>query len=462
LAGLRSYGMTLAGGRAMLNRRSLLKATAGLAVSALCPITGLAQSGRSITEFGVSPETENSQSRAFATALHRASFDNVPLHLPPGRYHVGQIALPRNLHLTGIAGMSELVFTGGSYLADGRDMQRLTLDGVTFDGAQLPFDDPSGALLNLDGVKQLSVTNCTIRDSSAGGLYLKRAAGRVSGNSIVQIGDVGIFSRDAEGLDIDDNRVSHCGNGGILVHRSSPGSDGSRVNGNRVSHIRADLGGTGPFGNGINVYRAGDVAIEGNHVSDCAFSAIRSNGGSNLSVAGNHCLRSGETAIYSEFSFEGAVISDNIVDGAANGISIVNFNEGGRLATCSGNLVRNLSLDGPYQPGDPGFGLGITVEADCAVSGNVIEGAPRFGMLLGWGPFLRNVSATGNVIRRAGTGIAVSVVEGAGKAVIGGNVISDTKDGAIRGYRWAEAVTDDLIGQPTPAPHLVLSGNSAG
>lgn len=153
---------------------------------------------------------------------------------------------------------------------------------------------------------------------------------------------------------------------------------------------------------------------------------------------------------------------DNIVDGAANGISIVNFNEGGRLATCSGNLVRNLSLDGPYPPGDPGFGLGITVEADCAVSGNVIEDAPRFGMLLGWGPFLRNVSATGNVIRRAGTGIAVSMVEGVGKAVIADNVISETQDGAIRGYRWAEAVTEELVSKTSPAPHLTLSGNAAG
>ncbi len=76
------------------------------------------------------------------------------------------------------------------------------------------------------------------------------------------------------------------------------------------------------------------------------------------------CSRSGETAIYAEFAFEGAVVSGNIVDGAANGISIVNFDKGGRMAVCSGNVVRNLSTEGPYPADAPGFGVGITVEAD--------------------------------------------------------------------------------------------------
>ena len=65
-------------------------------------------------------------------------------------------------------------------------------------------------------------------------------------------------------------------------------------------------------------------------------------------------------------------------------------------------------------------------------------------MQIGWGEFMRNVVATGNVIRKAGTGIAVTVVEGAGSAVISDNVIDSVRDGAIVGYRWAEPVTGDL------------------
>src|SRR5690606_37354479 len=160
-------------------------------------------------------------------------------------------------------------------------------------------------------------------------------------------------------------------------------------------------------GNGINVFRAAGVVISGNRIADCAFSAIRSNTGSNVLIDGNSCLRSGEVGIYSEFAFQGAVISSNLVDGATTGISIANFLEGGRLAVCSGNLIRNLSAVGPYPPQISGFGIGIAAEADTTVTGNVIEGAPRFGLLLGWGPYLRDVIAMQNVIRDSGTGIGV-------------------------------------------------------
>jgi len=201
------------------------------------------------------------------------------------------------------------------------------------------------------------------------------------------------------------------------------------------------------------------VIVSDNQISDCAFSAIRCNSGSNVQISGNNCARSGETAIYSEFAFEGAVIANNIVDGAANGVSVVNFNEGGRMSAITGNLVRNLSATGPYPADAPGFGVGVTVEADATVSGNVIEGAPLYGMHLGWGPYLRNVVATGNVIRDAGEGIAVSVVEGVGPVVISDNIIDRVKRGGVVGHRWSDAVTGDLAVKGSDLPGLTVERN---
>ena len=222
-------------------------------------------------------------------------------------------------------------------------------------------------------------------------------------------------------------------------------------------------GGTGQNGNGINVFRADKVVVSGNIVSDCAFSAIRANSASNLQIAGNTCSRSGETALYAEFAFEGAVISNNIVDGAANGISIVNFDQGGRAAVCSGNLVRNLSTTGPYPADAPGFGVGISVEADTSVTGNMVDNAPLYGIKIGWGPYMRNVVATGNVIRAAPTGIAVTVVDGAGPAVISDNVISGASEGAVVGYRWTEAVTGDMASEGSSGyAHLTVERNHVG
>ena len=73
-------------------------------------------------------------------------------------------------------------------------------------------------------------------------------------------------------------------------------------------------------------------------------------------------------------------------------------------------------------------------------------------MLLGWGPFLRDVTATGNIIRRTPVGVAVSVVEGAGSAMISDNLISGAVDGAIVGTRWAEIVSRDLAEAPQGSP----------
>jgi uncharacterized secreted repeat protein (TIGR03808 family) len=105
--------------------------------------------------------------------------------------------------------------------------------------------------------------------------------------------------------------------------------------------------------------------------------------------------------------------------------------------------VRNLTLKGPYEH-EVGFGIGIAAEADTLVSANIIEGAPRRGMQLGWGPYLRNLVVTGNIIRKASIGCAVSVAEGAGTAVITDNVFQETPGGAVLGFEWDRMVSGEL------------------
>ena len=55
----------------------------------------------------------------------------------------------------------------------------------------------------------------------------------------------------------------------------------------------------------------------------------------------------------------------------------------------------------------------------------MVENAPNAGIMLGWGRYLRDVAATGNVVRKADIGIAVSVAPGAGTALIANNMIAD-------------------------------------
>ena len=65
----------------------------------------------------------------------------------------------------------------------------------------------------------------------------------------------------------------------------------------------------------------------------------------------------------------------------------------------------------------------------------------------------------GNVVRTSGVGIAVSVASGAGTAVIAGNLIAGATRGAIVGMDFAQAVTGDLIKEPTRFANLQISGN---
>ncbi|MBX3529256.1 MAG: TIGR03808 family TAT-translocated repetitive protein [Rhizobiaceae bacterium] len=452
----------------VLSRRGF--ATAGLAATGAVVAGPVAAQGVSFGELrggldaaaeGVRPDASGDQSGAFRRLLAKASDGNHPILLGPGAYFFADIELPARTRLSGVAGATRILMTGGS-LFSARGAERVELRGLVLDGVGRPLGGGRRALLDIAGVSELDVVDCRFENSGGIAIALDTVSGRIERCAISGAADTAIYAVDSRGLAIAGNAVADCGNGGILVHRRQPGEDRTLVSGNRIERIRADNGGTGQWGNGINVFRAGGVVVSGNIISDCAFSAIRSNGGSNVQISGNQCLRSGETGLYSEFIFEGALIANNVVDGAANGISAVNFNEGGRLAVISGNLVRNLSTTGPYPADAPGFGVGITVEADTVASGNVVENAPLYGMHLGWGPYLRNVVATGNMIRNSAEGIAVTVVEGAGSAVISDNIISGAQRGAIVGHRWKEAASGDLAAAGAARfKHLSISGNLA-
>ncbi|WP_438749623.1 TIGR03808 family TAT-translocated repetitive protein [Pararhizobium sp. O133] len=454
----------------MYTRRLLLSSIASLGICAttsrvamaakLKPQTDGLRGTIDISGYDVIPNGVSDQSQAMNRLFIDAAERGLPVFLPAGDYLVSGITLPDTLWLSGVPGRTRLIHAGGGRFMAGEALAKLTLSDLVLDGGGKSLDEEVGGLLNLRAVKDLTISNCTITGSAKHGINAEHCGGRIDENSISGAASSGIYAVESERLAVTGNTVFDCGNGGILVHRWQAGEDGTLVSGNRVYRITATDGGTGENGNGINVFRAGGVMVTGNHISDCAFSAIRANSASNVHIANNQCLRSGETAIYSEFGFQGAIVSGNLIDGAANGIIICNFNEGGRLAAVNDNIVRNLHVDGPYIHDGAGFGFGIAVEADTVVTGNIIENAPKWGLMLGWGPYMRDVVATGNLVRGAGGGCYVTVVEGAGTALIANNLFQDVKDGGILGYRWNDKTTGDLMTSGAGAfAHLTLSNN---
>jgi uncharacterized secreted repeat protein (TIGR03808 family) len=415
--------------------------------------------GFDAAEAGILPGAEDDQSLKLQALIDRAAAVGQPVFLPAGTYEIANLELRDGSRLSGVPGLTRIVYRGGGHLMAGQDIRRVSLSGLTFDGANRWLADYAEGLLSFRSVDEVMIDSCEIVGSRKCGVYLARCGGRVEGTRVSGAADAGIWSIEGKAFTIRNNQIADCGNGGILVHRWTKGEDGTIITGNRVARIAATSGGTGQYGNGINVFRADNVLVAQNHVSDCAFSAIRANSASNITISGNQAFRSGETALYAEFEFEAALITDNLIDGAAIGISVANFDQGGRLSTVSNNIVRGIVNKGPYEPIVSGFGFGISVEADTLVSGNLVEGAETAAIAIGWGPYLRNVIVSDNILRGSPEGMRVSVVEGSGRAVMRDNIIEGPPGGSILGYRWNDRVTEELADGSTSFEHLSLSDN---
>ncbi len=446
-----------------LARRDLMLGSAGLG---LALAAGSARAGtqpqdvatvsKPMSSFGLVPGSGKlDQSASLQMAIEQAVFSSTPLFIPAGTYTTGTLRLKSGLKIIGVPGQTVLRLLNGDSLLKAKGADGIQLSGLTLDGthANLSAD---GALLSAVNVTRLDISDCRFLNSPQNGVSLRGCQGRFSQNEIGDIRAAGFFSNDAKGLEVSHNWVRNCGDNGIQIWRSEPGEDGSLVLANRVEKISAKSGGSGQNGNGINVFRAGSVLVSGNRISDCTYSAIRDNSGGNCQIIGNSCSRFGETAIFVEFAFDGAVVSQNVIDTAALGISVTNFNDGGHLAVVQGNLVRNIS----YRKDGEARGIGIAVEADCAVTGNVIDTVAAYGITLGWLQYLRDITATGNLVRNCGIGIGVSVNPKAGKALIADNMISGSKNGAIRAMNGDQAIGEDLaVAGAKPYANVAVASN---
>lgn len=451
-----------------LNRRHLIGASsAGIAGALAMPVDAARAApltsalGRDATQYGVRPGSSEDQTRALQRAIDEAARAQMPLALPPGVYRIGLLRLPNGAQLIGVRGATKLVFTGGTSAIQSDGSDSIGLTGITFDGSSVPLPTRRG-LIHILGGRNVRITDCEITSSGGSGIWLEQVAGEISGNIFTNIAVTAVVSFDARGLSVCRNTITDTNDNGIEILRTASGDDGTLVTDNRIEDIKAGPGGSGQYGNAINAFRAGNVIVRGNRIKNCDYSAVRGNSASNIHITGNSVSDVREVALYSEFAFEAAVIANNTVDGAAVGVSVCNFNEGGRIAVVQGNIIRNLIPKRPIGTApDDDAGIGIYIEADSSVTGNVIENAPSYGIVAGWGKYLRDVAITGNVIRKALAGVGVSVVPGAGTALVNNNMISETPRGAVVGLDHARPVTADLSADGAQRFAQVVVGGNA-
>jgi uncharacterized secreted repeat protein (TIGR03808 family) len=441
-----------------LNRRAMLLGSMGLLVT-----PALAQSPAGLTisagDLGLSAEGGD-QSAALQRGVDEAARRRLPLQLPPGRFAVTGVALPDQAILVGSGvGVTSLVGQGVGPILSARGAANLSLSGFGLAGGG-PLEDRSG-LLALTECTDISLSQLGVVGAAANGLFLDGCSGLIDALVLTGCQTSAVFAVNSRGLIIRNCRIRDCGNSGIRIWRDSEGQDGSIVSGNIIETIAARGGGNGQNGNGISLYRADGVVVSDNVLSDCAFTAIRLNSTRNCIVSGNLCSGSGEVAIFSEFGFSGSIIADNIIDRAATGIAVSNLDSGGRLATVSGNIVRNIAPRSLVNPDT--VPIGIHVEADTIVSGNIVEAVPGAGIVAGFGPFLRNVVVSDNTVSDIDIGIGVSVVTQGpiGAVHVADNLVAGARTAAFAGLAWRDIVTTDLVGDAGRYAHVSLSGNRA-
>src|SRR6266850_3602786 len=308
-----------------VNRRHFIAASAAgaLAMSADAargaPLTSAL--GRDATQYGVRPGSPDDQTKVLQRAIDEAARARVPLALPPGVYRTGMLRLQNGTQLVGVRGATRLVFTGGASMLQGEGAGHIGLTNITLDGGNIKLPDRRG-LVHCLGGRDIRITDCEITGSGGNAVWFENVSGDVSGNIITNTATTAIVSFDAQGLLISRNTIQNTNDNGIEILRTVIGDDGTLVADNRIENIKAGPGGSGQYGNAINAFRAGNVTVRGNRIRNCDYSAVRGNSASNIHITDNSVSDVREVALYSEFSFEGAVIANNTVDGAALGVSV--------------------------------------------------------------------------------------------------------------------------------------------
>lgn len=390
-------------------------------------------------DFGFTPSASN-PTAALNTAIQAAINDGLPLFIPEGTYTVGQAIINGRIHMYGVPGKVTFQLANGSgniiFVTAGLDV---TIEGINFDGQDLALSggwtNPGLVYVQRDGAANTfcRLIDCRVYGSTANGITCRYVGGTITRCEVYNCEGAGIFSLGAENLTIDNNVVRDCPNNGILIWQAEAARDNTIVTNNRIFGIGAALGGTGQWGNGVNIFRAQGVIVANNVIENCEYSAVRANAASDITMVANNCRDIREVALYFEHTgspepagAHTAVINDNIVEDCATGVSITNYNNDGRLAVCSGNVIRRCQIR-PDAPDDRG--VAIAVEADTIVSNNIVEDCEVAGIVGGTGDFTRNIIITGNLVQNYAddlttqAGIAVSGTAGAGHELITNNMV---------------------------------------
>ena len=384
-------------------------------------------------DYGMTPNTGTNQTSNFQSAINAAQSQNLPLFIPNGTYKITtvDITAPVEIYSTQRGAIiqgynqSPQINIATTYLGYAK-ISDLTIDGQNQSFSGSPSD---AGLIQAAAIGMLIIENCAINNSSVHGIYLSGlyAQTQIIDNSIGSAAKFAVYVYNSN-IFAENNLINESGNGGIFLSQSSERGNTSIITGNTISNTGATFGGTGQWGNAIFVYLCDLVTVANNQIYDTALSAIRFNQSSFGQILGNTCYNGGDTAIFVEApaegaSFNGGVISNNIIDTAGGGIIVTN--PPAHRVVVSGNQVSNITANEPVS-GYYSSGVGIIAECDVLVVGNQLDTIAVWAIALipfGIGSTKCIGQAENNMIKNCAGGIAFVQGNTNTAFFIGGNTI---------------------------------------
>src|SRR5690606_37055715 len=154
----------------------LLGSLSGAAVLPAAATAPASVAGRGVTRFGVRPGPPEDRSKALQRAIDKTASSRTPPWLQPGGYSDRGLQLLAGAQLAGVREQTRFVLAHGSALFSAEHAEAITLSGLVLDGDGKPLP-PRHGLVQLEDVRALRITDCSILRAGGDGIALMQCDG---------------------------------------------------------------------------------------------------------------------------------------------------------------------------------------------------------------------------------------------------------------------------------------------
>ncbi len=269
------------------NRRGLLLAGAALAggslVNAAEAMASPVAAGRSVSDYGVKPDSQADQTSALQKAIDEITAAGEAVHIPGGKYQTGTLKLPPRCAITGVPGQTQLVGKSTQPMLEAAENLSLYLFGLMFDGGADRLAPRRTIPLIVIKRGDANIAHCTMERCAGGAIAAEGISGAIHAISIRESYGPAILVTNARSVTVSQCIVRRGDGSGIDLATSESEQGGVVVTGNQIVKCASgiSLKGSGNVsGNALNGstefglrlgggYETGAISATGNMISDC-------------------------------------------------------------------------------------------------------------------------------------------------------------------------------------------------